>query len=87
VARRLRAALEDIRAIAPPDRWPALDRQVDLLTAAVKRAYGDPADVQAALVPDGLGIGSGPDARDGLDGHGTPDRRAHATADGAGAVR
>jgi uncharacterized membrane protein len=83
VARRLRAALEDIRAIAPPQRQRALDRQLDLLTAAVKREYDDPQDVQDALVPDPLGIGSGPDvlnrngSSDGSDGS---DGRAPASA-------
>jgi uncharacterized membrane protein len=90
VARRLRAALEDIRTIAPQQRWPALDRQLELLTAAVKRAYEDPEDVQAALVPDPLGIGSGPDVlnRNGrTDGSDGSDGRTAATADGAGAAR
>jgi uncharacterized membrane protein len=60
VARRLRAALEDLRAVAPSERRPPLDRQLDLLEAAVRRAYEDD-DVAAALVPDMQGIGSGPD--------------------------
>jgi uncharacterized membrane protein len=61
VARRLRAALEDLRTVAPPERQPPLERQLELLDAAVRRAYADDADVQAALVPDMQGIGSGPD--------------------------
>lgn len=61
VARRLRAALEDIRDVAPPERRPPLDRQLALLEAAVRRQFEDEADVQAALVPDMQGIGSGRD--------------------------
>jgi uncharacterized membrane protein len=61
VARRLRAALEDLRTVAPPERRPPLHRQLELLEAAVRRAYAEDADVHAALVPDMQGIGSGPD--------------------------
>ena len=61
VARRLRAALEDVRSVASPERRPPLDRQLKLLDEAVRRAYDDDADVDAALVPDMQGIGSGPD--------------------------
>ncbi|MDX6212880.1 MAG: hypothetical protein QOF82_1967, partial [Frankiales bacterium] len=39
----------------------ALDRQLALLEAGVRRAFDDEADVRAALVPDMQGIGSGPD--------------------------
>ena len=61
VARRLRAALEDLRAVAPPERRSPLDRQLGLLEAAVRRSYADDSDVEAALVADMQGIGSGPD--------------------------
>src|ERR1700754_1124017 len=61
VARRLRAALEDLRTVAPPERRPPLDRQLELLDDALRRAYTDDADVDAAFVPDMQGIGSGPD--------------------------
>ena len=61
VARRLRAALEDLKTVASPERRPPLDRQLTLLDEAVRRAYDDSADVDAALVPDMQGIGSGPD--------------------------
>jgi uncharacterized membrane protein len=61
VARRLRAALEDLRTVAPPERRPPLDRQLRLLDDGVRRAFCDDADVDAALVPDMQGIGSGPD--------------------------
>jgi uncharacterized membrane protein len=61
IARRMCAALEDLMAIAPPERRPPLERQHRLLEAAVRRAYDDDEDVRAALVPDLQGIGSGPD--------------------------
>jgi hypothetical protein len=47
--------------VAPPERQPPLDRQLGLLEAAVRRAYSDDEDIDAALVPDMQGIGSGPD--------------------------
>ena len=61
VARRLRAALEDLRTVASPERRPPHDRQLKLLDEAVRRADTHHADVDAALVPDMQGIGSGPD--------------------------
>jgi uncharacterized membrane protein len=61
VARRIRAALEDLKTVAGPDRWPPLDDQLELLEVAVRRAFADEADVRASLMPDMQGIGSGPD--------------------------
>jgi uncharacterized membrane protein len=61
VARGLRAVLEDLKTVVPPARRPALDRQLDLLSAAVTRRYPDDRDRRAALTPDNEGIGSGPD--------------------------
>jgi uncharacterized membrane protein len=61
VARRLRAALEDLSTVALPERRAPLDHQLKLLEVAVRRAYEDDADVEAALVPDMQGVGSGPD--------------------------
>lgn len=58
VTRRLRAALDDLLTVAPPERQPALQRQLDLLTGrAIETAVTD-ADKQAAVVPDPSGIGS-----------------------------
>jgi uncharacterized membrane protein len=65
VTRRLCAALEDLKSVAPPDRQAPLDRQLRLLTAAVHRAYADEEDVVAALTPDTEGIGSGADVTTG----------------------
>jgi uncharacterized membrane protein len=61
ITRRMCAALEDLRAVAPPGRQAPLDRQLRLLTAAVRRTYDDEEDVVAALTPDTEGIGSGED--------------------------
>jgi uncharacterized membrane protein len=61
VTRRLRAILESLKTVAPPARHPALDRQLDLLGAAVDRQYHDDRDRRAAFTPDTEGIGSGPD--------------------------
>jgi uncharacterized membrane protein len=57
VTRRLIAALQDLKSVAPPDRQAPLDRQLRLLTAAVHRAYEDEEDITA----DADGIGSGAD--------------------------
>jgi uncharacterized membrane protein len=61
VARRMRAALTDLRTVAPPERHAALDRQEQLLDAALPRKYDDEPDVAAAAIADPQGIGSGPD--------------------------
>ncbi|GAA0937674.1 DUF2254 domain-containing protein [Kribbella koreensis] len=61
IPRRLFAALTDLKTVAPLDRQPPLDRQIDLLTAAVKHQFDDGPDQDAALTPDQQGIGSGPD--------------------------
>jgi uncharacterized membrane protein len=61
VARRLRAALEDILEVAPPERQQPLEHQLHLLEAGIRRAFEDEADVRTASVADLQGIGSGPD--------------------------
>ena len=57
VTRRLRNALLDLRSIAPPDRLPPIDRQLELLAAAARTAMEDGADVDTALAGDTQGIG------------------------------
>jgi len=61
VTRRLEAALTDLKAVAPPERQPALDRQLRLLACSVERTLEDEDDRRAALVADAQGIGSGAD--------------------------
>jgi uncharacterized membrane protein len=77
VSRRLCAALDDLKSVAPPDRQAPLDRQARLLAAAVRRAYEDEEDVVAALTPDTEGIGSGADVTT------APRTARHATASSA----
>lgn len=55
------AALADLKSVAPPDRQEPLDRQLRLLSAAVRRAHEDEEDVVAALTADTEGIGSDAD--------------------------
>jgi hypothetical protein len=57
VARRLHAALTDLRAVAPSDRVRSIDNQLDLLASAVKSAMDDERDVHFALREDREEIG------------------------------
>lgn len=75
VPRRILAALHDLKTVAPPERQAPLDRQLDLLTAAVEQHFDDGPDRAAALVPDQQGLGSGTD----LSSHAQP---AHASSNG-----
>lgn len=61
VTRRLRAALEDLKTLVPPDRCEPLDAQIELLESAVRNAVDDEEAARFALVPDRQGIGSGED--------------------------
>jgi uncharacterized membrane protein len=61
IARRLRAALLDIRDASPPDRRPPVEHQLQLLDGAVRRDYEDENDIGRALIADLQGIGSGAD--------------------------
>jgi uncharacterized membrane protein len=57
VARRLNAALKDLRSIAPPDRIGTIDYQLDLLTTATEASLNDERDVELAVQGDREGIG------------------------------
>jgi uncharacterized membrane protein len=59
VSRRLVAALRDLRSVALPERVPALDRQLDLLAANVRRAAEQEGldDPRFALEGDPQGLG------------------------------
>lgn len=48
VTRRLTGAVEDLLAVAPPPRRPALEQQRELLLRASDREFVDPADREAA---------------------------------------
>jgi uncharacterized membrane protein len=58
VTRRLRALLDDLRAITPPPRWPGIDLKLAALRRAARRAFPDKADEAQAVRPDRQGIGS-----------------------------
>jgi uncharacterized membrane protein len=57
VTRRLRAALEDLLAIAPAERRAPLERQMELLAASTEAAVAEPRDVELSLQPDPQGMG------------------------------
>ncbi|HEX7299994.1 MAG TPA: DUF2254 domain-containing protein [Solirubrobacteraceae bacterium] len=57
VTRRLRAALEDLETVAPPERLAALEEQLELLEADVRRAFEDETDARVALAADPQGLG------------------------------
>ena len=59
--RRLQAALQDLHAVAPPERRPPLERQLRLLEQTVEQELSTTDDIHAALTPDAQGIGSGVD--------------------------
>ncbi len=60
ICRRMRAALEDLRATVAPIRHAAIDAQVARLDAAVALAHGDgSAEAALARVADRMGIGLG----------------------------
>ena len=61
VTRRLRAALDDLKVVAPPERQQPLDAQIKMLESAVRSAVDDEEEARIALVPDRQGIGSGED--------------------------
>jgi uncharacterized membrane protein len=66
VTRRLVAALEDLISIAPADRRPVLDEQLELLFRAVEGLDREQRDLDSALVPDGQGFGVAADEWDGF---------------------
>lgn len=61
VARRLKASLVDLMSVAPDDRRPILERQLELLTVATETAMSDDRDAEMALHGDrqGLGVAAG----------------------------
>lgn len=57
VVRRLRAALDDLIAVVPPDRIPALERQQFLLDRSLGEAFTDTDERRFARQPDEIGVG------------------------------
>ena len=58
VTRRLKAALVDLRSIAPPERVNVIDRQLERLATAVETAMDHERDADVALADDRKGIGA-----------------------------
>ena len=58
IPRRIRAAIEDLLEVAPPDRRPPLERQLKLLEAQVDQEYDSDEQVERANTADRQGIGS-----------------------------
>jgi uncharacterized membrane protein len=75
VARRLKAALTDLRSIAPPERVGILDLQLDLLSTTTEAALSDERDVELALHEDREGIGAAASSIDGTALLSSPPRR------------
>jgi hypothetical protein len=65
VARRLSAALKDLRSIVPPERVGIIDYELDLLTTAAKASLGDERDAEFALHEDREGVGAAARSIDG----------------------
>lgn len=57
VVRRLRAMLEHLATVVPPQRLPALHEELALLDHAVERSFPDPADRIRAGIADSQGVG------------------------------
>ena len=65
VTRRLKAALTDLRSIAPPERVRIIDFQLDLLSTTTEASLSDERDVELALHEDREGIGAAATSIDG----------------------
>ena len=57
IARRLRAALEDLLAVAPAARQSPLKQQLHLLRSGVEASMQEPRDQVTSLRKDASGIG------------------------------
>jgi uncharacterized membrane protein len=57
VARRLGAAIEDLLTVAPTERRPILEQQLQLLRQTVTESSRPAPDIEFALQPDSQGIG------------------------------
>jgi uncharacterized membrane protein len=65
VSRRLKSALNDLLTVAPPERVPILEEQLELLESATKSLMVDERDVRMALREDREGIGAAAGGRGG----------------------
>ena len=62
VLRRVRAMLEDLVVVAPFERRPPLERQLELFERRIEDALDEQEDRESARHPDMQGLGSGDDA-------------------------
>jgi len=60
IMRRLRAMLEDLIAVLPPERVPLLQQQLDLLHVSVEQEFRDIRDREQAEIADSQGLGGSP---------------------------
>lgn len=60
IARRMRAMLENLIAVVPPQRAAALRAELELLSRGVEREFTDPEDRLRAASGDSLGVGGSP---------------------------
>jgi uncharacterized membrane protein len=58
VSRRLKAALTDLRSVAPAERVAIIDHHLELLVCATERSMDDERDAEMALREDREGIGA-----------------------------
>jgi uncharacterized membrane protein len=56
VVRRMRAVLENLMTLAPPQRVALLREQLELLSRGIARDFRDPEDQVRAASPDPLGV-------------------------------
>jgi uncharacterized membrane protein len=57
VVRRMRAMLEDLIAVLPPERRPALQKELRRLKRSAEKAFSDPEDRARAAQADSQGLG------------------------------
>lgn len=57
VVRRMRAMLEDVHSVAPDERRPVIEKQLELLSAATQRAWADVEDREFGAIADPQGLG------------------------------
>jgi uncharacterized membrane protein len=60
IARRMRAMLENLIAVVPPQRAAPLRAELELLSRGVEREFTDPEDRLRAASGDSLGVGGSP---------------------------
>ena len=70
VARRLSAAIADLLTVAPTERRPALEQQLQMLRQDITTSSRPKLDIEFALQPDSQGIGVAAGTADSMSGDG-----------------